>query len=289
MFDFSWLSNPESWVALLTLVALELVLGVDNVIFISILSGKLPPQDQQRARATGIALAVITRILLLLSLSWIISLTNPFFHLPWFGGEQIGISGRDLILIVGGLFLLWKSTHEIHDKLEGKEGHASAQVAANFASVIIQIMLLDIVFSLDSVITAIGMVDHIMIMVIAVIVAAGVMIFTAKPIGDFVEHHPTIKILALSFLLLIGFTLIVEGLHQHISKGYVYFAMGFSVFVELINIRIRNKDRDQSTAPVALRSRYKESQAKLASALSAVKHKQTTSLQPAARKKKTKK
>ncbi|MBV6393787.1 MAG: hypothetical protein DCC59_08675 [Chloroflexi bacterium] len=289
MFDFSWLSNPESWVALLTLVALELVLGVDNVIFISILSGKLPLQDQQRARATGIALAVITRILLLLSLSWIISLTNPFFHLPWFGGEQIGISGRDLILIVGGLFLLWKSTHEIHDKLEGKEGHASAQVAANFASVIIQIMLLDIVFSLDSVITAIGMVDHIMIMVIAVIVAAGVMIFTAKPIGDFVEHHPTIKILALSFLLLIGFTLIVEGLHQHISKGYVYFAMGFSVFVELINIRIRNKDRDQSTAPVALRSRYKESQAKLASALSAVKHKQTTSSQPAARKKKTKK
>lgn len=289
MFDFSWLSNPESWVALLTLVALELVLGVDNVIFISILSGKLPLQDQQRARATGIALAVITRILLLLSLSWIISLTKPFFHLPWFGGEQIGISGRDLILIVGGLFLLWKSTHEIHDKLEGKEGHASAQVAANFASVIIQIMLLDIVFSLDSVITAIGMVDHIMIMVIAVIVAAGVMIFTAKPIGDFVEHHPTIKILALSFLLLIGFTLIVEGLHQHISKGYVYFAMGFSVFVELINIRIRNKDRDQSTAPVALRSRYKESQAKLASALSAVKHKQTTSSQPAARKKKTKK
>ncbi len=289
MFDFSWLSNPESWVALLTLVALELVLGVDNVIFISILSGKLPLQDQQRARATGIALAVITRILLLLSLSWIISLTNPFFHLPWFGGEQIGISGRDLILIVGGLFLLWKSTHEIHDKLEGKEGHASAQVAANFASVIIQIMLLDIVFSLDSVITAIGMVDHIMIMVIAVIVAAGVMIFTAKPIGDFVEHHPTIKILALSFLLLIGFTLIVEGLHQHISKGYVYFAMGFSVFVELINIRIRNKDRDQSTAPVALRSRYKESQAKLASALSAVKHKQTTNSQPAARKKKTKK
>ncbi|GMV33312.1 MAG: TerC family protein [Chloroflexi bacterium CFX1] len=289
MFDFSWLSNPESWVALLTLVALELVLGVDNVIFISILSGKLPLQDQQRARATGIALAVITRILLLLSLSWIISLTKPFFHLPWFGGEQIDISGRDLILIVGGLFLLWKSTHEIHDKLEGKEGHASAQVAANFASVIIQIMLLDIVFSLDSVITAIGMVDHIMIMVIAVIVAAGVMIFTAKPIGDFVEHHPTIKILALSFLLLIGFTLIVEGLHQHISKGYVYFAMGFSVFVELINIRIRNKDRDQSTAPVALRSRYKESQAKLASALSAVKHKQTTSSQPAARKKKTKK
>jgi len=289
MFDFSWLSNPESWVALLTLVALELVLGVDNVIFISILSGKLPLQDQQRARTTGIALAVITRILLLLSLSWIISLTNPFFHLPWFGGEKIGISGRDLILIVGGLFLLWKSTHEIHDKLEGKEGHASAQVAANFASVIIQIMLLDIVFSLDSVITAIGMVDHIMIMVIAVIVAAGVMIFTAKPIGDFVEHHPTIKILALSFLLLIGFTLIVEGLHQHISKGYVYFAMGFSVFVELINIRIRNKDRDQSTAPVALRSRYKESQAKLASALSAVKHKQTTNSQPAARKKKTKK
>lgn len=251
MFDFSWLSNPESWVALLTLVALELVLGVDNVIFISILSGKLPLQDQQRARATGIALAVITRILLLLSLSWIISLTKPFFHLPWFGGEQIDISGRDLILIVGGLFLLWKSTHEIHDKLEGKEGHASAQVAANFASVIIQIMLLDIVFSLDSVITAVGMVKHIEIMVMAVILAAIAMIFVAGPVSEFVERHPTVKMLALSFLLLIGFTLVAEAFHVEIPKGYIYFAMAFSVFVEILNLRVRG-----GTSPVRLRKPY---------------------------------
>ncbi|MBP8165493.1 MAG: TerC family protein, partial [Anaerolineales bacterium] len=237
-----------------TLVILELVLGVDNVIFISILAGKLPPQDQQRARTTGIMLAVITRILLLLSLSWIISLEEPFFHIPWFGGEQIGISGRDLILLTGGIFLLWKSTHEIHDKLEGKEGAASAKVAANFMSVIIQIMLLDIVFSLDSVITAVGMVDELQIMVIAVIIAASVMIFVATPIGEYVEKHPTIKILALSFLLLIGFTLIVEGLHQHIPKGYVYFAMGFSVFVEMINLRVR----DSHVKPVYLRDAYKE-------------------------------
>jgi predicted tellurium resistance membrane protein TerC len=254
-FNFSWVSQPESWIALVTLIALELVLGVDNIIFISILSGKLPSQDQGRARTTGIMLAVITRILLLLSLSWIISLEEPFFHIPWFGDHaEIGISGRDLILIIGGIFLLWKSTHEIHDKLEGKEGAASAKVAATFMSVIIQIMLLDIVFSLDSVITAVGMVDHIMIMIIAVIIAAGVMIFVAKPIGEFVEHHPTIKILALSFLLLIGFTLIVEGLHQHIPKGYVYFAMGFSVFVEMINLRVRNAH----VKPVNLRDPYKE-------------------------------
>ena len=207
--DFSWISQPESWIALFTLIALELVLGVDNVIFISILSGKLPQQDQARARTTGIMLAVITRVLLLLSLSWIISLEEPFFHIPWLGGESIGISGRDLILLAGGMFLLWKSTHEIHEKLEGKEGEASAKVSATFASVIIQIMLLDVVFSLDSVITAVGMVDHLAIMIIAVIIAAGVMVFVAGPIGTFVEHHPTIKILALSFLLLIGFTLIV--------------------------------------------------------------------------------
>jgi predicted tellurium resistance membrane protein TerC len=199
-------------------------------------------------------LAVITRVLLLLSLSWIISLEEPFFHIPWFGGEAIGISGRDLILLAGGMFLLWKSTHEIHDKLEGKEGAASEKVAATFASVIFQIMLLDVVFSLDSVITAVGMVDHIAIMIIAVIIAAGVMVFVAGPIGTFVEHHPTIKILALSFLLLIGFTLIVEGLHQHIPKGYVYFAMGFSVFVEMINLRVR----DKKVEPVNLRDAYKE-------------------------------
>jgi predicted tellurium resistance membrane protein TerC len=250
--DLSWISSPETWIALVTLVALELVLGVDNVIFISILAGKLPPQDQKRARSTGIMLAVVTRILLLLSLSWIISLEEALFTMPWFGGEMLGISGRDLILIAGGLFLLWKSTHEIHDKLEGKEGHASAKVGATFTSVIIQIMLLDIVFSLDSVITAVGMVDHIEIMIFAVIVAAGVMIFTAGPIGEFVEKHPTIKILALSFLLLIGFTLVVEGLHQHIPKGYIYFAMGFSVLVELLNLRVRQKE----VQPVHLRKPY---------------------------------
>ena len=250
--DFSWISSPETWIAFVTLVALELVLGVDNVIFISILAGKLPVQDQQRARTTGILLAVVTRILLLASLSWIISLEEPFFYIPGLGGEEIGISGRDLILIIGGIFLLWKSTHEIHDKLEGKEGHASAKVAATFASVIIQIMLLDIVFSLDSVITAVGMVDHIEIMIAAVIIAALVMVFIAGPLGGFVEKHPTIKILALSFLLLIGFTLIVEGLHQHIPKGYVYFAMGFSVMVEMINLRVRGTPVE----PVNLRTPY---------------------------------
>lgn len=253
---FDWVTGIEGWIALLTLVALELVLGVDNVIFISILAGKLPHEDQQRARTTGIMLAVITRVLLLLSLSWVISLEEALFTLPI---VNIGISGRDLILLTGGLFLLWKSTHEIHDKLEGKEGQASARVAANFASVIIQIMLLDIVFSLDSVITAVGMVDELAIMIIAVVVAAGVMVFTAGPIGEFVERHPTIKILALSFLLLIGFTLIVEGLHQHIPKGYVYFAMGFSVFVEMINLRVR----DTHVKPVNLRDPYKEPKVEL--------------------------
>jgi predicted tellurium resistance membrane protein TerC len=244
-----WISQPETWIAFITLVALELVLGVDNVIFISILAGKLPMEQRARARTTGIALAVVTRILLLLSLSWIISLEEPFFALPLI---NIGISGRDLILLAGGLFLLWKSTHEIHEKLEGVEGHASAKVTGAFWNVIIQIMLLDIVFSLDSVITAVGMVDEIGIMVVAVIAAAGVMIFAAGPLSQFVEDHPTIKMLALSFLLLIGFTLIVEGLHQHIPKGYIYFAMGFSVFVEMLNLRLRAR----ATAPVNLREAY---------------------------------
>lgn len=282
--DFSWISQPESWIALITLIALELVLGVDNVIFISILSGKLPQHEQARARTTGIMMAVITRVLLLLSLSWIISLEEPFFHIPWFGGEAIGISGRDLILLAGGMFLLWKSTHEIHDKLEGKEGAASAKVAATFASVIFQIMLLDIVFSLDSVITAVGMVDHIAIMVIAVIIAAGVMVFVAGPIGTFVEHHPTIKILALSFLLLIGFTLIVEGLHQHIPKGYVYFAMGFSVFVEMINLRVR----DKHVEPVNLRDAYKEPKLELQPVAVNVVAAKSAVVKPAAKKAKPK-
>ena len=244
-----WITQPEAWIAFLTLVTLELVLGVDNVIFISILAGKLPTDQQARARSTGIALAVITRIILLFSLSWIISLEEALFTLPLL---EIGISGRDLILLAGGLFLLWKSTREIHDKLEGVEGHASAKVGATFANVIIQILLLDVVFSLDSVITAVGMVDELSIMIAAVIIAALVMIFTAGPISAFVDQHPTIKILALSFLLLIGFTLIVEGLHQHIPKGYIYFAMAFSVFVEILNLRLRAKPGK----PVNLRTAY---------------------------------
>jgi predicted tellurium resistance membrane protein TerC len=242
-----WISDPATWIAFATLVALELVLGVDNVIFISILAGKLPQDQQQRARTTGILLAVLTRILLLFSLSWIIGLTEPLFSI-----RNFEISGRDLVLIAGGLFLLWKSVHEIHQKLEGEEGHSSARVRAAFWSVIFQIMLLDIVFSLDSVITAVGMVDHIEIMIAAVIIAPVVMVFTARPLSGFVERHPTVKMLALSFLLLIGFTLIVEGLHQHIPKGYIYFAMGFSVLVEMLNLRIRGSQ------PVTLHEPYRK-------------------------------
>jgi len=244
-----WLSQPETWIAFLTLVVLELVLGVDNVIFISILAGKLAPNEQQRARTTGILAAVITRLLLLLSLRWLIGLEEPLFSV-----FNLDISGRDLILLAGGVFLLWKSTLEIHQRLEGVEGHASARVTATFWSVVIQIMLLDIVFSLDSVITAVGMVDRIEIMIAAVIVAAVVMVFTSTPIGHFVERHPTIKMLALSFLLLIGFTLIFEGLHGHIPKGYIYFAMGFSVLVEMLNLRAA---RRAAVKPVNLRDAYK--------------------------------
>lgn len=228
-----WL-HPELLVALVTLVALELVLGVDNVIFISILAGKLPKEQQARARTLGISLAVITRILLLLSLSFIVGLTAPIVTIAGFE-----LSGRDIVLLIGGLFLIVKSVQEIHQKLEGEEGHVSKKVPASFRGVIIQILLLDIVFSLDSVITAVGMVNEIPIMVIAVIVAAAVMIFAAGPISKFVDEHPTVKMLALSFLLLIGFTLVVEALHVHIPKGYIYFAMGFSVVVELLNLRIR--------------------------------------------------
>jgi predicted tellurium resistance membrane protein TerC len=257
--NFNWVFGVEGWIALFTLIALELVLGVDNIVFISILSGKLPQSEQPRARTTGIFAAVFTRILLLLSIKWIIGLEEPLLHIPWFGGEEIGISGHDLILLAGGIFLLWKSTHEIHEKLEGKEGAASAKIVAKFWSVVFQIMLLDIVFSLDSVITAVGMSNELAIMIIAVIVAAGVMIFVSGPIGNFVERHPTIKILALSFLLLIGFTLVVEGLHQHIPKGYVYFAMGFSVMVEMFNLRVR----DSHVRPVNLRDPYKEEKLEL--------------------------
>ncbi|MBZ0160628.1 TerC family protein [Candidatus Methylomirabilis sp.] len=242
-----WLADPQAWIAFTTLVVLELVLGVDNVIFISILAGKLPAHEQGRARTLGLGLAIVSRVLLLLSLSWIISLTEPLFSVLTYE-----ISGRDIILILGGLFLLGKSTHEIHQKLEGAEGHASAHVGPSFAGVIVQILLLDVIFSLDSVITAVGMVDQLAIMIAAVIIAAGVMIVSAGPIAGFVDRHPTIKMLALSFLLLIGFTLIVEGLHQHIPKGYIYFAMAFSIVVELLNLRLRKVRAE----PVKLHEAY---------------------------------
>jgi len=241
-----WITSPESWIALLTLTALEIVLGIDNIIFISILAGKLPKDQQKTGRQLGLAMAMITRILLLLSISWLIQLTAPLFSV--FSNQ---ISGRDLILIVGGLFLLGKSTFEIHERLEGEEGHASQKVAASLAGVVFQIMLLDIVFSLDSVITAVGMVNEINIMISAVVIAVGIMLFASGPISGFVNERPTLKILALSFLLLIGFSLIADGLGLHIPKGYIYFAMGFSVFVEIVNLQVRAK-----TTPVQLRKPY---------------------------------
>jgi predicted tellurium resistance membrane protein TerC len=242
-----WLTDPQAWVAFLTLTALELVLGIDNVVFISILAGKLPHERQQRARTVGLGLAMLMRIALLFSISWIIRLTAPLFTVL---GEEI--SGRDLILIVGGLFLLGKSTHEIHGKLEGEEGRASASVKSSFTSVIIQILLLDVVFSLDSVITAIGMAENLGIMVAAVVVAVLFMMVFAAPISGFVERHPTVKMLALSFLLLIGVSLIAEGFDQHIPKGYIYFAMAFSVFVEMLNLKLRRP----RTTPVKLHEPY---------------------------------
>ena len=241
------LTDPQIWIALGTLTFLEIVLGVDNIIFISILSGKLPPQQQARARRIGLLAAMGMRVLLLFSLAWIIKLTAPLFTVL---GEEI--SGRDIILIGGGLFLMGKATYEIHDKLEGEEGHASAKVAASFGSVILQIMLLDIVFSLDSVITAVGMVDVLWVMVTAVIISVGIMLVAAEPISAFVHKHPTVKMLALSFLLLIGLSLMAEGFDHHIPKGYIYFAMGFSVFVEMINLRLRKPQ------PVELHDRYSE-------------------------------
>lgn len=244
----NWLADPQTWVALVTLTVLEIVLGIDNIIFISILAGKLPDPTRDKARRVGLLAAMVTRILLLLSLAWIIRLTRPLFTV--LGNE---ISGRDLILIAGGLFLLAKSTHEIHQKLEGEEGEGSGRVAATFKGVVIQIMLLDIVFSLDSVITAVGMAQHVEVMVAAIMISVVLMMWWSKPIGEFVERHPTIKILALSFLLLIGVTLIADGLGQHISKGYVYFAMGFSVFVEMLNLRMKARAKAK---PIHLRSPY---------------------------------
>jgi predicted tellurium resistance membrane protein TerC len=230
-----WITDPQAWIALATLTALEIVLGIDNIIFISILVGRLPEHQRNRARTLGLAAAMGTRILLLLSLAWVMTLTAPLFTVT-----RWEISGRDLILILGGLFLLWKSVHEIHNSLEGEEEdeHGTA-VQATFGSVLVQIAIIDIVFSLDSVITAVGMADDVAVMVIAVVAAVAVMMFAARPIGEFVDRHPTIKMLALSFLILVGFALVAEGLDLHVPKGYIYFAMAFSVAVELLNLRMR--------------------------------------------------
>jgi predicted tellurium resistance membrane protein TerC len=241
-----WLTNPQTWIALVTLTSLEVVLGVDNVIFISILSSKLPKSKQARARRLGLFLAMFMRIALLASLAWMIKLTQPLVTAGGFA-----LSGRDLILFIGGLFLIAKSTHEIHDKLEGEQGHESARVVASFGGVLIQIVLLDIVFSLDSVITAVGMANDLAVMIAAVVIAVAVMMLSAEGISEFVEKHPTVKMLALSFLLLIGVSLMADGLHHQIPKGYIYFAMAFSVFVEMINLRIRAKSK-----PVELRQPY---------------------------------
>jgi predicted tellurium resistance membrane protein TerC len=233
-----WMTTAEGWVALITLTVLEIVLGIDNIVFISILASRLPKESRARARKVGLTLAMFMRIVLLLSITWVMRLTAPLFTVV---GQAI--SGRDLILIVGGLFLLAKSTHEIHEKLEGEEGGASARVVASFGAIIVQILLLDIVFSLDSVITAVGMAEDVAVMILAVVIAVGVMLVSAGAISDFVERHPTVKMLALSFLLLIGVSLVAEGFDQHIPKGYIYFAMFFSVFVEMINLRVRNKGK----------------------------------------------
>jgi predicted tellurium resistance membrane protein TerC len=234
-----WLTDPQAWIALVTLTALEIVLGVDNIIFISILVGRLPEAQRQRARVLGLGFAMFTRIALLLSLAWVMTLTEPLITI----GKDI--SGRDLILVGGGLFLLWKSVHEIHNSLEGEaDEHTASAVRASFTTVIVQIAILDIIFSLDSVITAVGMVDEVPIMVLAIVIAVGVMMFAAKPIGEFVDRHPTVKMLALSFLILVGMALVAEGWGYPIPKGYIYFAMAFSVVVEMLNIRVRARRQD---------------------------------------------
>ncbi|HET8586758.1 MAG TPA: TerC family protein [Candidatus Limnocylindria bacterium] len=246
---FELFADPGVWVALLTLTTLEIVLGIDNIIFISILAGKLPAERQEAARLVGLSLAMLTRIGLLFSLSWVIGLTAPLISI--FGNQ---LSGRDLILIGGGLFLLGKATFEIHGNLEGEQHASPARAATSFGGVIVQILLLDIVFSLDSVITAVGMVDELIIMIIAVVIAVGVMLISSGAISDFVNRHPTVKMLALSFLLLIGTSLVAEGWELHIPKGYIYFAMGFSVLVEMLNLRLRSRARAE--APVHLRDPY---------------------------------
>jgi predicted tellurium resistance membrane protein TerC len=248
-----WLADPQVWISLLTLTALEIVLGIDNVIFISILANKLPPEQQAKARKLGLTLALVTRILLLMSLTWIMGLTAPLFTMPIMNEE---ISGRDLVLLLGGLFLIWKSVKEVHEKLEAEDGHATKGIKhASFTAVIIQILLLDIVFSLDSVITAVGMANQLWVMVTAVVIALGVMLVFAESISNFVNRHPTLKMLALSFLILIGVTLVGEGLGQHIPKGYIYFSMAFAFGVEMLNLRMRSKS--SKAAPVELHQPYR--------------------------------
>jgi predicted tellurium resistance membrane protein TerC len=235
-----WINSPEIWISLITLTLLEIVLGIDNIIFISILAGKLPHDQQEKARKLGLGLALIARVLLLFGLSWVVKLEKPFFTTQVLS-YTVAVSGRDLILILGGLFLLAKSTYEIHEKLEGEDGEVTKKLAPNFAGIIFQIVLLDIVFSLDSVITAVGMTNVIWVMITAVILAMVVMLAFVNHIGDFVERHPTIKMLALSFLILIGSMLVAEGFHKEIPKGYIYFAMAFAVGVEMLNIKMRAK------------------------------------------------
>lgn len=248
-----WFSDPQIWISLFTLTALEIVLGIDNVIFISILAGKLPEENQAKARKLGLSLALVTRVLLLLSLTWIMGLTKPLFALPVLNQP---ISGRDLVLLIGGLFLIWKSVREVHEKLEDADGHATTgRAVASFAGVIVQILLLDIVFSLDSVITAVGMADNIGVMIAAVIIALGVMLAAAERISTFVNRHPTLKMLALSFLILIGVTLVAEGLGQHIPKGYIYFSMTFAFGVEILNLKLRSKQK--TSKPVELHQPYR--------------------------------
>jgi predicted tellurium resistance membrane protein TerC len=247
-----WLADPQIWIAFLTLTLLELVLGIDNIVFISILAGKLPPEQQSKARLVGLALALVMRVILLFSLTWVIGLTAPLFTVL---GQEI--SGRDLVLLVGGLFLLGKSTHEIHGSLEGEAGRQSAKIYPSLAGVLVQIMLLDVVFSLDSVITAVGMVDNLWVMIAAVVVSILFMMAFAGGIGAFVQKHPTVKMLALSFLILIGVTLVAEGLDRHIPKGYIYFAMAFSVLVEILNLRLRKV----RTEPVRLHNAYDDKDA----------------------------
>jgi predicted tellurium resistance membrane protein TerC len=248
-----WISDPQIWVSLVTLTALEIVLGIDNIIFISILAGKLPVEQQAKARKLGLSLALITRIMLLLSLTWVMSLTKPLFTLPIMNQE---ISGRDLVLLVGGLFLIWKSVHEVHEKLEDDDGHLTAgKTGITFAGVIVQILILDIVFSLDSVITAVGMANNVGVMIAAVVIALGVMLVAATTISDFVNRHPTLKMLALSFLILIGVALVAEGLGQHIPKGYIYFSMAFAFGVEMLNLKLRAKEKAKK--PVELHQPYR--------------------------------